>query len=118
MTSAVVVRCIRNSDATKDDITIIRPRLGRDDYLMRYTDGLVPRSAWVTEKTRDEVMEHLHRMFEFLSIDKDPFSSIQVSIPNMPVIFIGHNALNADVIHSILRSVFDYLNNPGRLFSN
>jgi len=114
--ASVEIRYIRSNNAVADDVTTIRKRHNRDDYLLRYVDGENPRTVWVNEKTYEEVMDHLTRMFEFLLADDDPFKSIQLNIPTMPNVMINVASITRNLVDSILFSISEFLENENRSF--
>jgi hypothetical protein len=110
-------RLFRTHDAINDDIILIRGRHGRNDYLVRYTDGTKPTTVWVNEKTRDEVLEYIYSTLYFAMHDNDPFKSIQVAIPGRPLFVLTIPNLNENSIEDIVRASELYLDNPGTLFT-
>ena len=110
-------RLFRNPEAVNDDVITIRRRHGRDDYLVRYTDGTVPKEVWVNEKARDEVLEYIYSTLYFAMYDTDPFKSIQVSIPGRPLFVLKLTDLNDECIQDIVRASELYLDSPGAIFT-
>ena len=50
-----------------------------------------------TMMTYQKLLHYLLRIFWMLSIDEDPFQSVQIMIPGYPQILIGVNTLNSNL---------------------
>jgi hypothetical protein len=111
------IRLFRNDIDSQDDCIKIRKRHGRTDFLIRYTDGSVPNTVWVNEKSRDEVLEYIDQTLYFAMYDRYPFISIQVSIPGCPMFVLRHENLNNNSIDDIVRACESWIDNPGAIFT-
>jgi hypothetical protein len=115
--SSVQIRLIRNNNSIEDDITTIRYRHNRPDFLVRYTDGTFPGTVWVQDKSFFDVMDHLERMLHFLLMDCDTFRHIQVNIPGSPMVLILVHGLTQDTIDMIIEAVSRALSSPPSSFT-
>ena len=85
---------------------------------MRYTDGLLPNKVWVQDKTIEEILKYIERMFMFLKYDNDPFISLQVDIPSHPQIFINIEKITDELSYSITHAIHDFLMKPPSYYFN
>lgn len=113
----IEIRLFRNDIGTQDDIISIRRRHERTDFIVRFVDGTLPRSVWVNEKTRDEVVEYIHQTLYFAMHDVCPFKSVQVLIPGCPVFVLHHNGLTHHTISVIVRACEVWIDSPGSIFT-
>jgi hypothetical protein len=113
----IQIRLIRNDDGSQDDTINIRRRHHHSDFLIRYVDGTLPKSVWVNEKTRDEVVEYIHQTLYFAMHDACPFKSVQVAVPGCPIFLLHHNALTHHSISVIVRACEVWLDSPGAIFT-
>jgi hypothetical protein len=113
----IQIRLIRNDDGSQDDTINSRTRHHHSDFLIRYVDGTLPKSVWVNEKTRDEVVEYIHQTLYFAMHDVCPFKSVQVLIPGCPVFVLDHNGLTHHTISVIVRACEVWLDSPGSIFT-
>jgi len=91
----IQLRFIRKDDAKmKDDIVNIR-RKEADLFEIHYNDL----DAKVKQKTlglgRAEVLQHLSYSLRLLTLDEDPFESVQLIIPGMPSILVKPKSLSS-----------------------
>lgn len=113
----IQIRLIRNEFGDQDDVITIRRRHEREDFLVRYVDGTLPKSVWVNEKTRDELVEYIHQTLYFAMHDIYPFKSVQVAIAGCPVVVLSHNALTHHSIAVVVRACEVWIDSPGTVFT-
>jgi hypothetical protein len=113
----IEIRLFRNFGADNDDVITVRRRHERTDFLIRYVDGTLPKSVWVNEKTRDEVVEYIHQTLYFSMHDDEPFKAVQVAVAGCPVFVLHHNSLTHHSISVIVRACEVWLDSPGAIFT-
>jgi hypothetical protein len=55
--------------------------------------------------TKTDVVSFLSNLFRFLTVDEEPFRSLQVTLPNLPTIMITPGNLNSQVRDLVYDSV-------------
>lgn len=110
------VRLVRSADQSQDDIITIRPR-ANGGYLVRYTEGTRPDHVWVDSKTKSEVLDYIENILVFFKADRDPFHSIQVTLPGWPIIYIGHAQFDDEIMVRIVDSIEMCLDNIPAFFT-
>lgn len=104
------IRLARDKDPLNDDI--INIYTGSNSFRTVYVDG---REHGVkNEQTRNlkETVIFLEYLFRFLSVDAEPFTTIQVNIPSHPVIFINVPNLTNELIVGIIYNIISELKRP------
>ena len=108
--SAVQIHLIRNKDESKDDIIKITQN-SSDSYNIVYLD----QDANVKSKTlnvpRDAVINSLSMTLRLLTIDEEPFQSVQFTIPAMPTIIVTPSNLTSqtrDLIYDSVEATMNY----------
>ena len=113
----IQIRLLRNDTASQDDVITIRRRHDREDFLVRFVDGTLPKSVWVNEKTRNQLIEYIHQTLYFAMHDAYPFKSVQVTIAGCPIVVLSHNGLTHHSISVVVRACEVWMDSPGTVFT-
>lgn len=111
---SITFNIIRSMDrSSEDDIVCIR-KLGDDTYSYMYKDPLsnCQRGKRVVQEnlTSDDVMNQVRLLFNLLCVDDEPFTALQVFLPNMPTVLVNVNSLTSttrDLLYDSIESVLD-----------
>ena len=96
--------------------TILFRRRYNGTFLVRFVDGSLPNTVWVSEKTKEELMTYIESTLLFFRLDTDPFEKIQINIPSHPVILLNKNLITEEVAESLLDVINEYVHNPPASF--
>jgi hypothetical protein len=111
----VIIRLTRSEKKEEDDIITIRSRWGIPGFIVRYVDGKSPRCVWVSDKTFNEVLDYVSRIFAGLN-DIDPFKGVQLDIPGYPLVYHRVSDITPDVEQRVLETIRDWLLSPPSSF--
>jgi hypothetical protein len=100
-------RLLRHGKSSQnDDIIRITPVSGAEgSYNVIYNDQDSGVKTKTTRLSKTDVVNFLSNMFRFLTVDEDPFRSMQVTLPNLPAIIITPENLNSQVRDLVYDSV-------------
>ena len=108
--SAFQLRFIRKDNyAGQDDIMSITDN-GDYTYNLLYNDQFSKVKAKMTNVTRQQLMKHLSNSLRLITLDSDPFESVQVIAPAAPSVLLPTFQIGAqtrDLIYDTLESVMD-----------
>jgi hypothetical protein len=95
-----------------DDVIQIRPRMARDSYLVVYREGEYQRDRWNHVYDSGEVLTFLDGLLYLLSVDSDPYTSVQITFPGIPAVMLPINRLGNEQIlgrvQSLLQQILDH----------
>jgi hypothetical protein len=100
------LRFIRNmkSDGATDDILTIK-RVGDDSYTLVYNDQESSIKTKKLKLTSDGVIEFLKLTLRLVSVDEEPFHSVQITLPSFPAIIVSPENLISQTRDLIYDSV-------------
>jgi hypothetical protein len=108
----IALRFVRkNYEEDKDDIVKIRKSGSKYSYSYKDGDSIPYPKARVCHLTRDELMKMLSNTLRLLSIDEEPFKSVQLFVPNMPVTLLSPKNLTAQTRELIYDTIDMTLDN-------
>jgi len=104
------IRLTRNKHHDQDDIVNIYT--GNNSFRIVYIDGREPNVK--NEQTRNlkETVIFLEYLFRFLTVDAEPFSTVQINVPSHPIIFINIPNLTNDLVVGIIYTIIGELKQP------
>ena len=111
---SVVIRLSRCDNKERDDVISIRRRT-TGGLLIRFVDGTLPRHVWISDKSYNEVMDYLQRIFAGLN-DIDPFKGVQLDVPGYPLVYYRVSDVTPDVVARILETVREWIISPPSSF--
>uniref|UniRef100_A0A6C0LAM8 Uncharacterized protein n=1 Tax=viral metagenome TaxID=1070528 RepID=A0A6C0LAM8_9ZZZZ len=109
----VSLHVIRSMDSSSDDDIVVIRKTGDDSYSYSYTDALSKCSSKKTVQeglTSEEVMNQIGLMLNLLRADDEPFTAVQVFLPNMPTVLFKVSSLcssTRDLLYDSLEAVLD-----------
>jgi hypothetical protein len=109
----VTLHVIRSMDSSSDDDIVVIRKTGDDSYSYSYTDALSRASskkALQEGLTSEEVMNQVGIMLNLLRADDEPFTAVQVFLPNMPTVLFKVSSLcssTRDLLYDSLEAVLD-----------
>ena len=93
----------------RDDIITVRQNLSRD-FVVTYTDKQCSvRYSFIA--SRDNLVSYFWSVFDFLSIDEEPFEKVQIGSPVHPSIILCVKTLTRAKINTVMSTL-------RQLFSN
>ena len=105
------IHIIRNIDQqrARDDIITIRQNMSRD-FVVNYEDhDCSVRYSFIA--SRDNLIEYLWSVFDFLRIDEEPFDKVQVVSPVHPSILMNVKRLDDRKFKVIMKTIRQLVNN-------
>lgn len=111
---SLTIRLTRCDDKERDDVISIRRRMN-GGLLVRFVDGTLPRNVWISDKSYNELMDYLQRIFAGLN-DIDPFKGVQLDVPGYPLVFYRVSDVTPEVVTRILETVREWIISPPSSF--
>jgi hypothetical protein len=105
------IHIIRNIDQerARDDIISIRQNMSRD-FVVNYSDNdCSVRYSFIA--SRDNLIEYLWSVFDFLRIDEEPFDKVQIVSPVHPSILLNVKTLDNRKVGTIMKAIRQLVNN-------
>ena len=106
----IEVRFLRSKESSDDDVVTIT-QVSADSYNIIYRD----KQASVKSKTlavpRAAVMNFLSMSLRMLTVDEEPFASVQFTLPSMPTILVSPKNLTSqtrDLIYDSVEATMNY----------
>lgn len=96
----IVLRFLRKSGLrdtsgkTDDVLSIYKTRVG---YNLVYNDQDSCQKTYTRDLTQEQVMQRLSNALRLVTVDDDPFDSVQLLVPNAPSILLNPDALTSSV---------------------
>ncbi len=111
----IEIRVIRKNDKhANDDMIVIskNTRLFEETYALTYKDcaDKKSRKTFVAkDMTRSQVFDYLSTTLRILAVDEEPFSSIQLMVPNAPSVMlpIDMDSYSRTLVYDAVESVMD-----------
>jgi hypothetical protein len=105
------IHIIRNIDQerARDDIISIRQNMSRD-FVVDYSDN-DPSVRYSFIASRDNLVEYLWSVFDFLRIDEEPFVKVQIVSPVHPSIILNVKTLDNRKVSTIMKAIRQLINN-------
>jgi hypothetical protein len=98
-----------SQDSSKDDVIVVYVE-NYDSFRVHYNDKLSSRS-YVHYYTWSELCEYLDSMRHLLSVDSDPYETIQLQVPGFPCISLKPRTFaKEDTYESFSAVVESYVN--------
>jgi hypothetical protein len=107
---AVQIHFIRNKDESNDDIIKITQN-SSDSYNIVYLDKDASVKSKTLDVPRDAVINLLSMTLRLLTIDEEPFQSVQITIPSMPTIILSPKNITSqtrDLIYESVEATMNY----------
>lgn len=106
----ILLRFIRNckDKASNDDVIRIVPSSNpnaTDSYTVVFTDGEADTKARSHNFTQAEVVRYLSNALRLVELDESPYQTVQVILPNMPMVLISPGNLTSQTRDLIYDSV-------------
>jgi hypothetical protein len=111
---SVTIRLTRCDNKERDDVILIRRRM-TGGLLVRFVDANLPRNVWICDKSYNELMDYLQRIFAGLN-DIDPFKGVQLDVPGYPLVYHRVSDVTPDVVARILETVREWIISPPSSF--
>jgi hypothetical protein len=108
--ASIEIRFLRDKESSKDDVVVIS-QVSADSYNIAYNDHYSGVKNKVFAVTRDAVMKFLSLSLRFLTVDEEPFQSVQVTLPSMPAIMVSPKNLSSqtrDLIYDSVEATMDF----------
>jgi len=105
------IHIIRNIDQerARDDIITIRQNMSRD-FVVNYSDNdSSVRYSFIA--SRDNLIDYLWSVFDFLRIDEEPFDKVQIVSPVHPSILMNVKTLDNRKVGTIMKAIRQLVNN-------
>jgi len=104
------IHIIRNIDQerARDDVITIRQNMSRD-FVVNYADhDCSVRYSFIA--SRDNLIQYLWSVFDFLRIDEEPFDKVQVVSPVHPSILMNVKTLDDRKLKVIMKTIRQLVN--------
>ena len=111
------IRLIRTSEHINDDVVTIRNRRNRSDYILKYVDGLCPRTSWISERSKAEVLDYVEKVLFFFKVETVTFKAIQLTPPGRPSIYVAHSFFTEEMCDNFMEILNDCLTIPMQVFT-
>ena len=111
------IHIIRNVDQERagDDIITIRQNMSRD-FVENYADhDCSVRKSFIA--SRDNLVDYLWSVFDFLRIDEEPFDKVQILSPVHPSILLNVKTLNDRKLKTVMKTIRQLIHNWPRSLS-
>ena len=106
----IEVRFIRNKKTVEDDVMKIC-KVSEDSYNILYRDKNSGTNAKMLAVSRAAVINFLRLSLRLLTIDDEPFESVQVTLPCMPSVLVSPKNLTSqtrDLIYDSVEATMDF----------
>jgi hypothetical protein len=107
--SCILIHFIRKKDESQDDVLKISKN-SEDSYTISYTDKQSNMKSKKSSLTRVEVINFLRLTLRMLTVDEEPFQSVQFTLPSMPAIMVSPKNLSSqtrDLIYDSVEATMD-----------
>ena len=107
---AIQVRLIRSMNGSDDDVLTIS-QLSADSYNISYNDKQANLKSKTLAVPRAAVISFLSMTLRMLSVDDEPFESVQFTLPSMPTILVSPENLTSqtrDLIYDSIEATMNY----------
>jgi hypothetical protein len=110
---SITFTVIRSMDRSSDDDTVVIRKTGDDSYSYIYRDALSKASSKKTVQeglTSEEVINQIGLLLNLLRADDEPFTAVQVFLPNMPTVLFNVSSLcssTRDLLYDSVEAVLD-----------
>ncbi len=107
--SCIQIHFIRKKDESQDDVLKIW-KDSADSYTITYTDKQSSMKSKKSSLTRVEVINFLRLTLRLLTVDEDPFQSVQFTLPSMPAVIVSPKNLSSqtrDLIYDSVEATMD-----------
>lgn len=106
----IEVRFLRSLKGSDDDVVSIT-QVSADSYNIIYRDKQADVKSKTLAVPRSAVMSFLSMSLRMLTIDEEPFESVQFTLPSMPTIMVSPKNLTSqtrDLIYDSVEATMDY----------
>jgi hypothetical protein len=107
---SIEVRFIRNKKGSDDDVVSIT-QVSDDSYNILYKDKQANVKSATTAVPRAAVVSFLRMTLRMLTVDEEPFESVQFTLPSMPTILVSPKNLTSqtrDLIYDSVEATMNY----------
>lgn len=107
---SIEVRFIRSKENSDDDVVSIT-QVSADSYNIIYRDKQADVKSKTLAVPRAAVMNFLSMTLRMLTVDEEPFASVQFTLPSMPTILVSPKNLTSqtrDLIYDSVEATMDY----------
>jgi len=107
---SIEVRFIRNKKGSDDDVVSIT-QASADSYNILYKDKQANVKSATTAVPRAAVVSFLRMTLRMLTVDEEPFESVQFTLPSMPTILVSPKNLTSqtrDLIYDSVEATMNY----------
>uniref|UniRef100_A0A6C0HLB6 Uncharacterized protein n=1 Tax=viral metagenome TaxID=1070528 RepID=A0A6C0HLB6_9ZZZZ len=80
------------------------------DFLVNYADH-ESNVRYMFTASRDNLIEYLWSVFDFLRIDEEPFDKVQILSPVHPSILLNVKSLNNRNVGTVMKTIRQLVNN-------
>ena len=101
---------IRSMNGSDDDVLTIS-QLSADSYNISYNDKQANLKSKTLAVPRAAVISFLSMTLRMLSVDDEPFESVQFTLPSMPTILVSPENLTSqtrDLIYDSIEATMNY----------
>jgi len=107
---SIEIRFIRSLKGSDDDVVSITP-VSADSYNIIYRDKQADIKSQTLAVPRAAVVKFLSMTLRMLTLDEEPFESVQFTLPSMPTIMVSPENLTSqtrDLIYDSVEATMDY----------
>ena len=97
------------ADRERDDVITIRQNMSRD-FVVNYSDH-DSNVRYMFTASRDNLVDYLWSVFDFLCIDEEPFDKVQIVSPVHPSILLNVKTLDKRKLGTVMKTVRQMVNN-------
>ena len=80
------------------------------DFLVNYTD-YDSSVRYMFVASRDNLMQYIWSVFDFLRIDEEPFDKVQIVSPVHPSILLNVKCLNEHKVRTVMKTIRQVIDN-------
>lgn len=107
----IAIRIIRDINNENNDDMVTIQKIGFSHFYVKYYDTGIPKVTF--HANENAVVDHIHGIFDLLTMDEEPFESIQVDIPAYPSIIVKirslkQRRLSDSIVHIIRRTLHNW----------
>ena len=107
----IAIRIIRDINSENSDDMLTIQKVGFSHFFVKYYDTGTPKVTFHANESA--VVDHIYGIFDLLTMDEEPFESIQVDIPAYPSIIVKirslkQRRLSDSIVHIIRRTLYNW----------
>jgi hypothetical protein len=108
--AVIQIHFIRNKKTSEDDVVSITQN-SADSYNISYLDKTAPLKSYTRSVNRAAVINFLSLTLRLITVDEQPFESVQFTLPSMPAILVSPHNLSSqtrDLIYDSVEATMDF----------